>query len=141
MVLFEYSTSDEEYDMGEDENIMMVLLAHKMKNKKKKRKHYGSVLGHQKIRRLHAEADHILMQNYFGPSPIMPKKFFRRKFRMSSELFKKIAERMKCLDHFFQQRRSASGELGHNTYQKVTAALRQMAWTVSRTQEGFHHHS
>jgi hypothetical protein len=27
MVLFEYSTSDEEYDMGEDENIMMVLLA------------------------------------------------------------------------------------------------------------------
>jgi hypothetical protein len=41
---------------------------------------------------------------------------------MSSELFKKIAERMKRLDRFFQQRRSASGELGHNTYQKVIAA-------------------
>jgi hypothetical protein len=76
MVLFEYSTSDEEYDMGEDENIMMVLLAHKKKNKKKKRKHCGLVLAHQKIRRLRAEADHILMQNYFGPSPIMSKKFF-----------------------------------------------------------------
>jgi hypothetical protein len=55
---------------------MMVLLAHKKKNKKKKCKHCGLVLARQKIRRLLAEADHILMKNYFGPSPIMPKKFF-----------------------------------------------------------------
>jgi hypothetical protein len=80
MVLFDYSTSDEEYDMEEDEN---------------KRKHGGSVFGRQKIRRLRAEADHTLMRNYFGPSPIMPKKFFRSRFLMSSDLFKKIAERMK----------------------------------------------
>jgi hypothetical protein len=49
---------------------------------------------------------------------------------MSSELLKKIVERMKCIDRFFEQRRSASGELGHNTYQKVTAALRQMAYGI-----------
>jgi hypothetical protein len=126
MVLIDYSMSDEEFDMAEDEDIAMLLLVHK----NKKPKHGGSVFGCEKIWRLRLEADNTLMRNYLGPNPTFPERIFRRRFRMSTELFRTIAERMKIQDRFFQQRRSASGELGHSTYQKVTAALRQMAYGI-----------
>ena len=49
---------------------------------------------------------------------------------MSTELFKKIAEDVMKYDRFFRQRRNAAGELGHSTYQKVTAALRMLAYGI-----------
>jgi hypothetical protein len=44
-------------------------------------------------------------------------------------LFKHIAE-LKKYDKFFEQRRNAARELGHSTYQKVTAALRMLAYGI-----------
>ena len=55
---------------------------------------------------------------------------FVERFRTSTELFKRIAEKLASHDHFFQQRRNATGELGHNTFQKVTAALRMLAYGI-----------
>jgi hypothetical protein len=49
---------------------------------------------------------------------------------MSTRLFKSIAESVMEFDEFFEQRRNAAGELGHSTYQKVTAALRMMAYGI-----------
>jgi hypothetical protein len=49
---------------------------------------------------------------------------------MSIELFKHIAERLASHDRFFQQRRNAAGELGHSTFQKVTAALCMLAYGI-----------
>ena len=50
---------------------------------------------------------------------------------MRTELFKKISEDVMKYDRFFRQRRNAAGEIGHSTYQKVTAALRMLAYGIS----------
>jgi hypothetical protein len=49
---------------------------------------------------------------------------------MSIKLFKHIATEVMKFDRFFEQRRNAAGELGHSTYQKVTAALRMLAYGI-----------
>jgi hypothetical protein len=49
---------------------------------------------------------------------------------MSIDLFKHIATEVTRYDRFFEQRRNAAGELGHSTYQKVTAALRMLAYGI-----------
>jgi hypothetical protein len=49
---------------------------------------------------------------------------------MSIDLFKHIATEVTKYDRFFEQRRNAAGELGHSTYQKVTAALRMLAYGI-----------
>jgi hypothetical protein len=45
MVVFDYSTSDEGFDMEEEEEIDLVLVVHK----NKKAMHGGSVFGHEYI--------------------------------------------------------------------------------------------
>jgi hypothetical protein len=49
---------------------------------------------------------------------------------MSIDLFKHIATEVTRYDRFFEQRRNAAGELGYSTYQKVTAALRMLAYGI-----------
>ena len=51
-------------------------------------------------------------------------------FRMSTELFRRIGEKLASHDRFFQQRRNAAGELGHITFQKVTTALRLLTYGI-----------
>ena len=111
MVLIEYS-SDEEYDLEEEEDIALILMLH---NKTKRPKRGGSVFGREKFKRERLEADAKLMRNYFIPTHVYPEHMFRRRFRMSIRLFREIAERLKAHDRFFEQRRSACGTLGHNS--------------------------
>jgi hypothetical protein len=49
---------------------------------------------------------------------------------MSIGLFKQIAEEVAKYDTYFVQKRNAAGELEHSTYQKVTAALRMLAYGI-----------
>jgi hypothetical protein len=49
---------------------------------------------------------------------------------MSIGLFKQIAEEVAKYDTYFVQKRNAAGELVHSTYQKVTAALRMLAYGI-----------
>jgi hypothetical protein len=69
------------------------------------------------------------MLNYFVDHPVYPERYFLRQFRMSIDLFKHIAECLKLHDHFFEQR-SYARVLRHSTYQKVTEALRIMAYRI-----------
>jgi hypothetical protein len=46
---------------------------------------------------------------------------------MNINLFKNITMEVMRFDQFFEQRRNATGELGHSTYQKVTTAMRMLA--------------
>ena len=97
---------------------------------RKRPKHGGSVMGRLKLWRERMGAHERLMRHYFVEHPIYPESYFRRRFRMSIDLFKKIAEELSRHDRFFQQRRNAAGELGHSTFQKVTAALRMLAYGI-----------
>uniref|UniRef100_A0A453CWJ5 Uncharacterized protein n=1 Tax=Aegilops tauschii subsp. strangulata TaxID=200361 RepID=A0A453CWJ5_AEGTS len=96
----------------------------------KKPKHGGSVVGRQKLWRDRIDAHNRLMRNYFAENTTYPESYFWRHFRMSIELFKRIAEKLASHDRFFQQRRNAAGELGHSTFQKVTAALLMLAYGI-----------
>jgi hypothetical protein len=125
---YDYTTSDEEFDMEEEEDIAMVLALHAHKNKHPK--HGGPVIGWETVKRERADADCRLMHNYSDDPPIYPERYFRRRFRMGADLFKYIAKAVKLHDTFFEQRRNACGLLGHNTFQKVTAALRMMTYGI-----------
>jgi hypothetical protein len=49
---------------------------------------------------------------------------------MSINLFKHIATKVTKYDRFFEQRRNSAGELDHSTYQRMTAALRMLAYGI-----------
>ena len=121
-----YNSSDEEFDLEEEENILILLAIHA----NKKPKHGGSVFGRQKLWRERMDAHNRLMRNYFVDNPIYPDPYFQCRFRMSIELFKRIVDELKRHDRFVEQRKNAAGELGHSTYQKVTAALRMVAYGI-----------
>lgn len=106
----------------------MLLTVHSTMNKKPK--HGGSTMGLEYIRRQQEEAHAKLMTNYFVERPVFPERYFRRRFRMSIDLFKHIAESVKLHDNFFKQKGICTGDLGHSTYQKVTSALRQLAYGI-----------
>jgi hypothetical protein len=58
---FDYSSSDEEWDMSEDEDIAMILAIH---HNNKRPKHGGSVLGREKLWRERIEGNNKLIHNY-----------------------------------------------------------------------------
>ena len=83
-----YDSSEEEFDMEEEEDLAMILAMHI----NKKPKHGGSV--REKIWRDRIDAHNRLMKNYFVENPTYPESYFRRRFRMSIELFRRIAEKL-----------------------------------------------
>ena len=107
-----YDSSDEEFDIEEEEDIAMLLALHH----RKRRRHGGSRVGRERLWRERIDGHNKLMRNYFAEKPVYPEKYFRRRFLMSTELFKKIVMDVMKHDRFFQQRRNAAGELGHSTY-------------------------
>ena len=107
-----YDSSEEEFDMEEEEDLAMILAMHI----NKKPKHGGSVMGRQKIWRDKIDADNRLMRHCFVDNPVYPELYFWRRFRMSIELFRRIGEKLASHDRFFKQRRNAAGELGHSTF-------------------------
>ncbi|XP_047979174.1 uncharacterized protein LOC125221087 [Salvia hispanica] len=80
------------------------------------------------ICRDHVGAYQRLMEDYFGDNPRYSAEIFRRRFRMLQRLFIRIAttlaQRYKC----FTLRNDASGRPELSTYQKCTAAIRQLAY-------------
>ena len=69
----------------------------------KRPKHGGSVFGRQKSWRERIEGHNRLMRNYFVENPTYPESYFRRRFRMSIELFKHIAKKLASHDRFFSK--------------------------------------
>ena len=100
------------FDMEEEEDLAMILAMHI----NKKSKHGGSVMGRQKIWRDRIDAHNRLMRHYFVENPTYPESYFHRRFRMSTELFRRIAEKLASHDRVFQQTRNAARELGHSTF-------------------------
>lgn len=72
-----------------------------------------------------------IFQDYFAPNPVYSEDHFRRRFRMPSSLMKQIIEKVSLHDPFFQRRPNCTGKFGASPLQKITAAIRQMAYGTS----------
>lgn len=91
-------------------------------------RHRGSVMNHRVIDRNRAEGHDRLYRDYFSATPTYPESFFRRRFRMHRSLFLQIQVAIEAHDQFFLQRADAVGVLGLSSLQKITAALRMLAY-------------
>ena len=69
-----YDSSEEEFDMEEEEDLAMILAMHI----NKKPKHGDSVMGREKIWRDRIDAHNRLMRHYFVENPTYPESYFRR---------------------------------------------------------------
>ena len=96
----------------------------------KRPKHGGSVIGCEFLWRERKEAGNRLRRNYFTPRPHYRERYFQCWFRMSTGLFLHVCNAMKQHGRSFIQMRNYARALGHNTEQKVTAALRMMAYGI-----------
>ncbi|XP_073280619.1 uncharacterized protein [Primulina huaijiensis] len=92
--------------------------------------HGGSIPGNIFIRRDREIADRKLFNDYFAENPVYNEAMFRRRFRMSRNLFLRIVDGIQNHDVYLIQRSDSLGRLGLSTNQKATAALRMLAYAL-----------
>ncbi|XP_050255135.1 uncharacterized protein LOC126701031 [Quercus robur] len=83
------------------------------------------------IQRNHLVGHERLFLDYFAPTPIYPPALFCRRFRMKRSLFLRIQSQVEAHDSYFVQKRNSTNKLGLSSLQKITAALRMLAYGVS----------
>ncbi|XP_040994339.1 uncharacterized protein LOC121240881 [Juglans microcarpa x Juglans regia] len=86
---------------------------------------------HRFIRRDSFEGHQHLWNDYFAEIPIYLPYLFRRSFQMSRDLFLCIHDTVVSHNDYFVQRRDASWRLGLSSLQKMTAAIRMLAYGVT----------
>ncbi|XP_068344035.1 uncharacterized protein [Pyrus communis] len=69
-----------------------------------------------------------LMNNYFNPNSVYTEEDFRRCFRMRCHVFEHLLRDVQHVNPYFQQKRNKACRPGFSPHQKVTAALRMMAY-------------
>lgn len=96
-----------------------------------KRKHGGSRPGRRKnVDRKREKGAVDLWNDYFSENPTYGELTFRRRFRMSNRLFNKILHAVCAHDNYFRLKCDAAGKPRLSPHQKITAALRQLAYGV-----------
>ena len=80
------------------------------------------------VDRDHVAAHQRLYEDYFAPEPRFGANLFRRRFRMSRELFMRIVDALERRYMCFRFRYDAAGRPDHTAIQKCTAAIRQLAY-------------
>ncbi|XP_030941674.1 uncharacterized protein LOC115966610 [Quercus lobata] len=91
-----------------------------------------SQLKHRRyIERNHLAGHRRLYDDYFAEEPVYPPNLFRRRFRMRRSLFLRILFRVEAHEPYFTQKRNAAKKLGLSPLQKMTAALRMLAYEVA----------
>ncbi|KAL3334478.1 hypothetical protein AABB24_030952, partial [Solanum stoloniferum] len=88
----------------------------------------GSIPGHVVINRDREAADDNLFRDYFSATPRFNDAIFRRRYRMSRNLFLRIVDAIKDHDMYFKQRIDALGRFGLSTLQKIIAVFRMLAY-------------
>ncbi|KAL0002630.1 hypothetical protein SO802_016411 [Lithocarpus litseifolius] len=71
-----------------------------------------------------------LYLDYFANTPVYPPNLFRRRFQMSRSLFLRIQSKVETYESYFIQKRDNAQKLGLSSLQKITAALRMLAYGV-----------
>lgn len=105
--------------------------------KKTKRKHGGSAQGKCADRaRTREQYGEQLIADYFADKPLYTPDEFRRRFRMRKSLFETVVAALVADEscNYFQQRLDATGLPGFLPEEKVTCALRMLAYASSADQ-------
>ncbi|XP_023766051.2 uncharacterized protein LOC111914572 [Lactuca sativa] len=79
----------------------------------------------------HEEGHEHLYRDYFADNYVYGAKDFKRKFRLSRDVFLQIANALESRYEFFQLRYDARGRRGFTTLQECAAAIRLMAMRES----------
>ena len=119
------------FDDNDDLIIALQMNSYLIHFLKSQKKSGGSTIGRITINQNQLQGDFQLFSNYLSENPVYPAFMFRRRFRMQVSLFQKIVEDIGGFDEFFLQKRDAAGRLGFSPSQKVTSALRMMAYGCS----------
>nr|XP_008385960.2 uncharacterized protein LOC103448477 [Malus domestica] len=69
-----------------------------------------------------------LMNNYFNPNSVYTEDDFRHRFWMRHHFFEHLFRDVQQVNPYFQQKRDRAGHSGFSPHQKVTIALRMMAY-------------
>ncbi|XP_070680018.1 uncharacterized protein [Malus domestica] len=69
-----------------------------------------------------------LMNNYFDPNSVYTEEDFRRRFRMRRHVFERLLRDVQQVNLYFQQKRDRACHPSFSPHQKVTVALRMMAY-------------
>ena len=75
-----------------------------------------------------------LLDDYFVHNSAFPDTYFRRRFRMERHLFNRIMTDVCNHDSYFVQKKDCCGAMGLLPEQKITAALRMLAYGASADQ-------
>ncbi|XP_040374736.1 uncharacterized protein LOC112199602 [Rosa chinensis] len=75
-----------------------------------------------------------MLADYFVDRPMFKDSVFRTRYRMSLNLFKRISIDLCQYDRYFVQRSDATGKVGLLPEQKMTAALRMLAYGAGADQ-------
>ena len=118
----------EEEEQQERMRIAAVHLHHRSQRANSISQHGGSVMNHRVIDQNREEGHGRLYQDYFSDTPTYTETQFRRRFRMRRSLFLRIEEAVAAHDNYFTQRTDALGVRGLSSLQKVTAAVRMLAY-------------
>ncbi|XP_020263232.1 uncharacterized protein LOC109839215 [Asparagus officinalis] len=123
-----------EEEAGEEYAMFLGMTAieeERVANKRSASRRLGSVRGHVVIQRDRVQGYNRLYRDYFAKEPVYGPRLFQRRFRMHRPLFLRIASAVEDFDPYFVQRRNAAGNLGLSSIQKITAAMRMLAYGVS----------
>lgn len=87
-------------------------------------------MARQKKWRDKIDADNRFMRHYFVDNLVYPESYFRFRLGWASSCSNALRRNRRAMIGFFQQKRNASGELGHSFFQKMTTALRMLAYGI-----------
>lgn len=92
----------------------------------------GSKIGKSPNRERDLDGGHQrIIRDYFSENPVYPEEVFRRRFRMSSRLFRRLLREIPEQHSYFLQKLDAVGKPGASPVQKLTASLRMLAYGIA----------
>jgi hypothetical protein len=122
--------SESESDHDDNDDLIAILMLADMDHEKHKRKRRGSVLGRQVVPRNISSGNLRIVADYFADPPVYNARFFRRRFRMSKDLFLRIVDGVEAHDDYFRQRPNAAGLHGATALQKMFGSFRMLSYDV-----------
>ncbi|KAM5550857.1 hypothetical protein ABKV19_027286 [Rosa sericea] len=123
---------DEEFwdlaNSSSDEDLMNLQI--EALQEKGRRRRRGSIPDRIYKDRQRLQGHETLFKDYFAENPVHEEVVFRRRFRMHRALFLLILATVEAHDSYFVQKRDSAGRLGLSSLQKVTAAMRMLAYGI-----------